>query len=219
MVLTKYEITEAVGQGGLSFSPNLDKFQLQPHAVDLRLGFEFKIPKTWEVSEAGRSALIIDPLAKSAANFETLTLKPGQYFELLPREFVIGTTLEEIAINRGDLMAVLYPRSSINRRGLSVALSGIIDVGYAGKLMIPLINNTQQQIIRVYPGERICQIVFSTLSRELSSQDAQLHGVTQAKYHLGKDIESKSDSEKELELIRQGKIADMKKNYPVEVVK
>ncbi len=217
MILTRREILAAIKTNELAFTPEIDAYQLQPHAVDLRLGYEFKLPKTWILGPEGRKALNVDPLDANGVNLEQITLSPGQYFELLPKEFIIASTLEEIAINSGKLMAVLYPRSSINRRGLAVDLSGIIDVGYKGKLMIPIINNTDQQIIRVYPGERICQVVFSELATELTSEQAQLHGLTQAKYHQATKLDSKMDSVDEIGLIKQGKLADLKKQFKLDL--
>jgi dCTP deaminase len=215
MVLTKTDILRAIEDGKLAFSPELDGFQVQPHAIDLRLGFDFRLAKTWRLTEAGRQAVTVDPLGAANNNFENIVLKQGQYFELLPKEFVIAVTLEEVTLNADNLMAVLYPRSSINRRGLAVDLSGIIDVGYSGKLMIPIMNNTSEQIIRVYPGERICQIVFQTLSQCVDMADAQQHGLSKAKYHGNEDIMSKADTEIERELLLAGKIEELKERYKI----
>jgi len=184
MILSKQTILNKIKNKQLAFKPNLDGFQLQPHAVDLRLGYKFFLPKTWEITKEGRKAINIDPLVpvKNNNNFETITLQKGQYFELLPEEYVVGTTLESITMSDPELMAVLYPRSSINRRGLAVDLSGIVDVHYKGNLMIPIMNNTQKQVIRIYPGERICQIVFQQLTDAITQNEAQWHGLSKAKY-------------------------------------
>jgi dCTP deaminase len=150
-VLTKNDIVAAIKRGEIGFKPNLDQFQLQPHAVDLRLGTTFKIPRSWQLTEQGREALLIDYLSSSAnANTFILTeLKFGQFFEILPGEFVLATTLEEIKVPT-KLTATLYPRSSLNRKGLAVDLSGVIDAGYQGKLIIPLMNKTQNQVVNAF---------------------------------------------------------------------
>jgi len=218
MVLSRKDILQRMQSGEIKFDPALDGFQLQPHAIDLRLGFNFHIPKTWEMTKLGRKAITIDPLDLHAngKNFEAINLKPGQYFELLPEELVIGTTLERIELNAEDVMCVLYPRSSINRRGLSVDLSGIIDVGYKGNLMIPIVNKTQKQVIRIYPGERICQVMFQQISSKIPLHEAEVHGLTKAKYGASKGfIGSKSDREDELKLIKEGKISALKKTYRI----
>jgi deoxycytidine triphosphate deaminase len=218
MVLSKKDILARIKTGEIAFSPDIDGFQLQPHAIDLRLGYNFHIPKTWEITKDGRKAITIDPLdaQKNGKNFDEIKLRPGQYFELLPEELVIATTLERIELNGQDVMCVLYPRSSINRRGLSVDLSGIIDVGYKGNLMIPIVNKTQKQVIRIYPGERICQVMFQQISSKISSGEAAVHGLTKAKYGSGNGfIGSKSDREDELKLIKLGKVEQIKRKYKV----
>lgn len=221
MILSKADILKRMKEGEIGFSPMIDGFQVQPHAIDLRLGMEFHIPKTWELTKAGRKAITIDPLdrEKNGKNYERVVLKPGQYFELLPEEAIIGTTYEQIELEAEDLMCVLYPRSSLNRRGLSVALSGIIDVGYKGHLMIPIVNHTASQTIRIYPGERVCQVVFETISSSITPDEARLHGLSEAKYHRAKNgfIAGKSDREDEIDMIKKGQLDELKKKFKVKV--
>lgn len=215
MVLAKKEILEAVAAKELEFEPGLDGFQVQPHAVDLRLGTLFRLPKLWELTKEGRAAVQLDPTQDRGDTFEEIQLKPGQYFEILPKEFVLGTTYEEIEIRSGKLMGVLYPRSSVNRRGLAINMSGIIDAGYRGRLIIPLMNNTESQVIRLYPGERVCQVVFMSLSSELTMREARQHGLTTAKYHDREEVASRRDKKEENELIRAGKLELLKKSFAV----
>lgn len=217
-VLTKHDIVEAIKNEAIAFEPVLDGFQLQPHAVDLRLGMSFYIPKSWAMTDRGREALRVDPLSEvKEENFDIIELQPGQYFEILPNEFVIASTLERIEINHLGYMAVLYPRSSINRRGLSVNLSGIIDTGYAGHLMIPIQNNTTNQIIKIYPGERICQIVFEELTGALTRDEADTHGLSRAKYHDANEgsLGMKQDKAEEMKLIQEGNIEGLKTRFAI----
>jgi len=60
MILSKQTILNKIKNKQLAFKPNLDGFQLQPHAVDLRLGYKFFLPKTWEITKEGRKAINID---------------------------------------------------------------------------------------------------------------------------------------------------------------
>lgn len=208
-VLSKKEILQKINNKALSFEPGLDVFQIRTHSIDLRLGFTFLLPKSWDITEKGRISLNIDYLNRSDKKyFEAVTLKPGQYFEILPREFVVVETLEKIKMPE-DIMAVLYPRSSINRRGLSVDLSGIIDAGYEGNLIIPLKNNTGSQVIRVYPGERFCQLVFHSL---VSQADISPSRYSKKDTKLGS---LKEQSSEEVSLIAKGDIKKLKKKYSV----
>lgn len=207
-VITKKQILERVKKGEIGFSPSLDSFQLQEHAVDLRLGFTFLIPKIWHLTARGRESLDITHFDKANAEFfDVVELEEGQYFELLPQEYVLVSTLESIKVPN-DLMAVLYPRSSTNRKGLSLDLTGIVDSGYEGQLTLPIRNNTHSQAVRLYPGERICQVVFEELKESVNAR--------KSKYHK-KDIIDGIVREKrdEAALIMKGEIRKLKNQYSV----
>ncbi len=213
MILTRHEIGTLIAEEKLIFEPALDKYQDQPHAVDLRLGTTFYLPKIWKISDRGREVLTVDVTHCTADNYEKIDLESGQFFELAPGESVIASTLEKVSLRADDIMGVLYPRSSVNRRGLSVDLTGIVDVHYSGHLMIPILNKTTSQIIRIYPGERVCQIVFQRLASDVQKDEAQRHGAQAAKYEgaTSAELTSKCDAEEELELIRTGNLDVLKK--------
>lgn len=207
-VITKKQILERVKKGEIIFSPSLDAFQLQEHAVDLRLGFTFLIPKIWHLTTRGRESLDITHFDKQNAEFfDVVELEEGQYFELLPQEYVLVATLETIKVP-SNLMAVLYPRSSTNRKGLSLDLTGIVDSGYEGQLTLPIRNNTHSQTVRLYPGERVCQIVFEELTEAVNAR--------KSKYHK-KDIVEGIAREKreEASLIMKGQIRKLKSEHGV----
>lgn len=211
-VLSRIDILEHIRAGKIGFTPNLDGFQMQPHAVDLRLSTAFRLPRHWKLTQKGREAMIVDPFEMNGDQHEVIELKPGQVFELLPGEVVIAETLERVELNCDNVMALLFPRSSLNRRGLSVDLSGIVDVWYQGKLMIPLSNKTDQ-VIRLYPGERICQLIFETLSSPIDRESASQHGLNKAKYNETKDPSFKKDRGEEILLIQEGRLTELKEKY------
>lgn len=215
-MLTKKEIVKMINNKKIEFEPELDQFQLQPNSIDLRIGWNFYIPKTWEYNEKGRVAINVDYLESNAKKelYKIVRLKEGQYFEILPGEFVIISTLEKIKLNTGDIMAMLFARSSFIRRGLNVE-SGTIDSRYQGYLMLPITNNTRDQIIRLFPGERICQLVFSKLESDLTEEEAQIHGVARAKYLASTPygLEARSDSEEETKNIHKGTIKKLKDDF------
>jgi len=192
------------------FEPNLDRFQLQQHSVDLRLGFKFLIPKAWEMTDQGRVALNIDHLNAAISNDSVtiIDIHEGQFFEILPGEHITVSTLEKIKLP-DDLLAVLFPRSSVNRRGLSVDLTGIVDAGYRGHLLIPVRNNTQSQIIRLYPGERFCQIVLEEIRG-----DADLRPSRWQNNDMSITIRHEQDNE-EMEYVRTGKISKLKELFAI----
>ncbi len=216
-ILGKVEIQKYITEGKLAFDPLIDKFQLQPNAIDLRCGWTFYVPEQWQMTDEGRTVTRPDYLKHNANanNFRMVKLKPGQYFEFLPHEFVIVSTLEKIALKADNLMALLYPRSSMIRRGLVIE-SGVVDLHYQGSLMIPIFNGTNQPL-RLYPGERVYQLVFHTIEGALSREEAQLHGAVKAKYEgaTAANLESRTDSNEELEFIRTGKLAEIKEKYKI----
>jgi dCTP deaminase len=208
-IITKQEILERVHNGSLSFKPSLDVFQLQEHSVDLRLGFTFMIPKMWHMTPQGRESLDITHFDKrNNEYFEVIELEQGQYFDLLPQEYILISTLESVKMPN-DLMAVLYPRSSTNRKGLSLDLTGVIDAGYEGQLVLPIRNNTRSQAVRLYPGERLCQVVFEELKGDVTPR--------LSKYHQKDIIEGVLTEKKtEVDLISTGDIKKLKTEHKVE---
>jgi dCTP deaminase len=212
-VLTKDEILSYIEQGGIAFKPALDAFQLQAHSVDMRLGFTFLIPKSWQITKAGREALHMDYFAEERPEyFEVVELEQGQFFDLLPGEHILVSSLESITVPK-DLMAVMYPRSSTNRKGISVDLTGIIDSGYEGQLVIPVRNNTQSQTVRLYPGERFCQVVFEKLAHAVEARKSRYH---QRDIIDGVDVDALEKERKtEITLIKSGDIKALKSKHAV----
>jgi len=208
-VLSKKHILERISKGDIKISPELDKFQIQAHSIDLRLGYTFMIPKRWHLTSSGREVFRIDHFDKNQKDhFDIVELEKGQFFELLQGEFILASTLETLSWPN-DLMSVLYPRSSTNRRGLSVNLTGIIDAGYQGQLIIPIRNNTDSQSIRIYPGERFCQITFE----DLSNPSRKSNGTYQRKDIVEGFILNRKDDE--IKMIQKGEILEMKEKFKI----
>jgi dCTP deaminase len=113
------------------------KEHMQPASIDLTLGADF-------VSEDQR--IIVD----------------GGY-ELAPREFALGTTVEFVNVPP-HLVAQINGRSSWARRGLIVhTTAGFIDPGFNGQITLELYNVGSKTLF-LPVGERICQIVFTELT-------------------------------------------------------
>ena len=221
-ILSKKQILEAINCGEICFTPGVDQFQLSPIAVDLRVGANFFVPRLSEMTEIGRASMSINHLDNRKNNeiLDQIHLEPGQYFELLPGEFILISTFEKIAIKTGNLMGVLYARSSTSRRGLAIE-SGIVDPYYEGYLTIPVLNQTKTQMIKIYPGERIAQIVFQQIAEDVSEKDAEMHGGSKPKYQGSKAymLDYKFDPHDEINLIREGKLEELKNKFEVALEK
>ena len=208
MILTSQEILDRMAKNELVFTPQIDEFQIQQHSVDLRLGFSFLIPKAWELTNEGRVAVKTDhlDLNHKSMRHTLVELEEGQFFDILPGEYVAVTTLEKIKLP-DNLMAILYPRSSVNRRGLSIDLTGVVDAGYEGNLLIPVRNNTQSQVIRMYPGERICQVVFEEIHDRVDVKESRWQN---------SDVIVTIKEERstiEMDYVRKGDISGLKKDF------
>jgi len=133
---------------------NLEE-QLQPAWVDLRLGNEFLVFKRTEVP-------YID--LKSAENYtEKVVVEDNKPFILHPGEFVLGTVKEYIKVPE-DLAGAVDGRSSLGRLGILTHItSTFINPGWEGRLVLE-INNIGKMPVALYPGMRICKVVFFKLS-------------------------------------------------------
>ncbi len=207
-LLTRDEILAHMRAGTLGFTPALDDFQMQAHAVDLRLGFTFLVARHWEFTQQGRIALQLDHLKGGSAHFDPIELEPGQVFDVLPGESLLVSTLETIRMP-ADLVGHMYPRSSVNRQGLAVDLSGLIDAGYEGNLVIPVRNNNISNVVRLYPGERFCQLTFTSLPEPVDGRRSRYH-----KRDIAAGVLPEQDDE-EIRLIKSGDIAGLKRRFNV----
>ena len=210
-ILTKDDILDYLKAGKVKINPGVDRFQLQAHSLDLRLGYTFLIPKVWRVTQAGREQLHMDYFSSDKPEyFDIVELEKGQFFDLLPGEHILVSSFESITLPK-DLMAVMYPRSSTNRKGISVDQTGIIDSGYSGQLVIPVRNNTQSQTVRLYPGERFCQVVFEKLTGAVQARKSRYH---EKDIIEGVDVSSLKREKQEASLIKKGDIKKLKTDYP-----
>lgn len=215
-ILGKSEILARVKSGNIKINPPLDYFQVQAHAIDLRLGYTFMLPKSWHMTEKGRESLQVDHYSGSQKGlFDVIELEKGQFFDILPGEFVLASTLESVEWP-DDLMSVLYPRSSTNRRGISLDLTGVVDAGYKGQLIIPVRNNTTSQTIRLYPGERICQITFEQLDGP--SKKSDIDGTYHHKDVIDGFLISKKNTP-EVDYLKSGTVLELKKDFRVDLEK
>lgn len=95
------------------------------------------------------------PLNESGASFD---LSVNETMFLQPGEHRVFRSNESVALDE-HVMGIVYPRSSSNRKGLTIDMTGVVDPGYNGTLIIPVTNNSGSDIV-INQGDRIAQIVF-----------------------------------------------------------
>lgn len=157
-ILSDKDIKEYLDKKKIIIDPLSDEKQIQPSSVDLRIGNEFKVFKVIRKP-------YIDPLDEEdvASYMESSTVKDGESFIIHPNEFALATTEEYIKVPE-NLVARVEGRSSMGRLGVTMHVTaGYIDPGFEGKITLE-ISNIGAMPVALYPGQRVCQVVFETMT-------------------------------------------------------
>jgi dCTP deaminase len=151
MIFSDITIKEAIATGRISIDP-YDESMVQPSSIDLRCDPHFR------VFENHRYA-VIDPKAPQGDLTVGVEASEEEPFILHPGEFVLGSTLEIIAL-ADDVVARLEGKSSLGRLGLLIhSTAGFIDPGFEGQVTLEL-SNVANLPIAIYPNMKIGQISF-----------------------------------------------------------
>jgi dCTP deaminase len=151
VVLSDRTIREQLASGRLVIEP-FDERLLQPSSVDVRVAERFR------VFHNNRRAYI-DVREPSDDPTEVVEVAPCDRFILHPGEFVLGSTLERVALP-DDLVARLEGKSSLGRLGLLIhSTAGYVDPGFDGTITLEL-SNVARLPISIHPGMAIGQISF-----------------------------------------------------------
>ena len=158
-ILSDTDIKKYLDNGKIIIHPLEDpEIQIQPSSVDLRIGNEFKGFKIVRKP-------VIDPMDKGdlESYMESFYLEDGEPFIIHPGEFALATTYETVKLP-GDLVARVEGRSSMGRLGITMHVTaGYIDPGFHGKITLE-ISNIGKMPVALYTGQRVCQIVFETMT-------------------------------------------------------
>lgn len=159
MILSDRDLRARLRDQSIGVDPLEDPdLQIQPASIDLRLGNTFVAYKLPHVP-------CIDPRdPKSVSGYtETFHIPNGEAFVLHPGEFALGSTIERVRVPP-DLVARVEGRSSIGRLAIVVhATAGFIDPGFEGEITLEL-SNLGRCAVKLYPGMRISQVVFHTMT-------------------------------------------------------
>ena len=134
------------------------ELQIQPASIDLRLGPKFVVYKLPHVPCIDAR----DPNSITGYT-EEIVIPENEAFVLQPGEFALGSTYERVKVPN-DLVARVEGRSSIGRIAIVVhATAGFIDPGFDGEITLEL-SNLGRCAVKLYPGMRISQVVFHTMT-------------------------------------------------------
>ena len=135
-------------------------------------GFDLRMGEVFEIS--GDGYLGIEerntPEAKSVAKYEegknnSFVFEPGKYYLI--------KTIEKVNLPI-DLMAVIFPRTTLFRSGL-VLLNGQVAPGYCGELTFGLCNLGKSKI-KIDLGARLVHITFHQVFGEGNEYRGQWQG-------------------------------------------
>ena len=148
MILSDRTLFKMLEEGTLSITP-LDKEQVQPASVDIRLGDTFSI-----VEDLSTGIITLkDEVRYKTINTDTYILLPGQ--------FVLATTMEYVSLP-DNLTAFVEGRSSLGRLGLFIQNAGWVDPGFQGEITLELFN-ANRCAIELKAGRRVGQLVFAEM--------------------------------------------------------
>ena len=122
MILSDQAILTRLENRTLSISP-LEKEQIQPASVDIRLGNTFSV-----IEDSPSGVITMD---------QEITYKTIQSdtYVLLPGQFILATTMEYFVLP-DDLTAFVEGRSSLGRMGLFIQNAGWVDPGFEGEITL-----------------------------------------------------------------------------------
>jgi dCTP deaminase len=151
VILSDVTIREELAAGRVLIEP-LDVECIQPSSVDLHVDRYFRVFRN-------DTTPYIDPKEPQEDLTELVEVADNGAFILHPGEFVLGSTLERVALP-DDLVARLEGKSSLGRLGLLIhSTAGFVDAGWDGHLTLEL-SNVANLPIALYPGMKIGQISF-----------------------------------------------------------
>ncbi len=155
MILSDRDIRAAIEAGRIVIDP-FTPDAVQPSSVDLHLDRRFRVFRNSRYP-------FIDVREPQPELTELVEIEGDQPFILHPGEFVLGSTLERVALPN-DLVARLEGKSSLGRLGLLIhSTAGYVDPGWDGNLTLEL-SNVANLPITLYHGMKIGQISFQRMS-------------------------------------------------------
>lgn len=148
MILSDKTLLRMIENHTLTISP-LEKEQIQPASVDIRLGNTFSI-----VEDSSTGIITLD----KEISYKTISTDT---YVLLPNQFILATTMEYFELP-DNLTAFVEGRSSLGRMGLFIQNAGWVDPGFKGEITLELFN-ANRCAIELKAGRRVGQLVFAQL--------------------------------------------------------
>lgn len=175
--LVKSSILKSIADKQLAVSPILSAGQIGASSIDLRLGNVFLMVRARGLSDvdpvrfANADSTSGDHALQQAKRqkHERYEAPFGEKFLLHPGMLALVPTLEWVKLP-ANLQGIVTARSSWAREGLSIATASLIHPGYKGVITLELANLGQIPLT-LYPGLRIAQIAFYSLTKRAREKE------------------------------------------------
>ncbi len=163
MAVIGYEDILKLVKQNPSLIENVDERNVQPSGVDLRVKCVYRLRDGGFLGTEGRKT----------PDVENVSDRPGDKVRLEPNEFVLVETVEKVNMPK-DVMAIILPRSSLFRCGVSLH-TAVVDPGFQGTLTFGM-KNLSEFTFEIEIGSKIGQIVFETVKGNVRLYDGKYQG-------------------------------------------
>lgn len=172
-VLTGKEIIRQVKNSNIQVTPYLEE-NVGANSLDLRLGkvlvthVDLNTSKGMPGYVAAEQVVLDtkkeDKVFRTEIPDEGIILKPGIMY--------LASTMEEIFTDK--YVPFVDGRSSFARKGAQVHITaGVCEIGFRGTVTLEI---KVTYPIRVYPGDRVCQVYYHTIEGEASLYRGRYQG-------------------------------------------
>lgn len=178
-IIQDWMIEKHIENGDIEISP-YDNDNVEPASVDLRLGSDFikyEQPRTViDTKDSDDGATQLERAATARGEMDSITIEQG--------DFVIATTKETIRLP-DFLAATVVGRSSLGRLGVEIhKTAGFVDPGFEGEITLEIVNDNPNPV-RLYPDQRVAQIVFYNLFEHMDAENPYGHEDSQYQNQSG----------------------------------
>ena len=142
---------------------NVDEKNIQPAGVDVRVKCIYRLKNGGFLGVKNRKNPDVEVVAKYKE----------EKFTLNPNEFVLVETMEKVNMPN-DLLAIVLPRSSLFRCGVSLH-TAVVDPGFIGTLTFGM-KNLSEHPFEIEIGSRIGQIVFEKVKGNTKLYEGKYQG-------------------------------------------
>jgi dCTP deaminase len=166
VILTDREIQISLDRGIITINPRPEGDAFTSTAVDLTLDPHVALVR--EPTSAIETT--INPLARGfnaeeviRALSDQVTIDGASGYPFVPRKLALGWTREFVELPvETRIAARVEGKSSLARLGLVVHMTApTIHAGFRGRIRLEMMNHGAVPI-RLWPGMRICQLIFET---------------------------------------------------------